>query len=73
MAIMKINLSFKLVYVPTQATRYFKKIFWPLATGGIGGKFQILEMLEYISGLKYVSTSISMQNPFFEMACGLNK
>jgi len=40
----------------------------PPFSGGIGAVFQILEILEYSSGLKHGPAAIFNQNPIFEMA-----
>jgi len=43
-----------------------KKVFWPKLF--VGALFQILEILEYSSGLKHGPAAILNQNPFFKMA-----
>ena len=45
---------------------YLKKVFWPKLF--VGRSAQILEILEYSSGLILAAASILTQNPFFEMA-----
>jgi len=45
---------------------YLKKVFWPNLF--VGCSVQILEILEYSSGLNLAAASILNQNPFFEMA-----
>jgi hypothetical protein len=44
---------------------YLKKVFWPKLF--VGRSAQILEILEYSSGLILTAASILNQNPFFEM------
>jgi hypothetical protein len=56
---------FGLILVNT--TSHLKKAFWPHIF--VGGKIQILGILEYASGLNFASAAIWSQNPFFEMAC----
>jgi len=43
-----------------------KKVFWPKVF--VGATFQILEILEYSSGLKRGPAATLSQNPIFEMA-----
>ena len=45
---------------------YLKKVFWPKLF--VGRSAQILEILEYSSGLILAAAAILTQNPFFEMA-----
>jgi hypothetical protein len=47
---------------------YLKKVFWPKLF--VGRSAQILEILEYSSGLILAAAAILTQNPFFEMAAG---
>jgi len=62
-------LNSNLPKAPHSIRSYLKKVFWPPAFfGGIGDLIQILEILEYSSGLKHGSAAILYQNPFFEMA-----
>ena len=47
---------------------FLKKVFWsPAFFGGIGRSVQILEILEYSSGLNLAAALILNQNPFFEI------
>jgi hypothetical protein len=46
---------------------YRKNVFWPLAFGGIGASFKILDIQQYASGFKFGSAAILNQNPIFEM------
>ena len=48
-------------------TSHLKIIFWPNIY--VGAEFQVLEILEYVCGLKLISASILTQNLYFEMAC----
>ena len=48
-------------------TSHLKIIFWPNIC--VGAKFQILEILEYVCGLKLDSVLILTQNLYFEMTC----
>jgi hypothetical protein len=44
----------------------FKNVFWPNVF--VGASFQILEIQEYSSGLKFGSAATLNQNPIFETA-----
>ena len=45
---------------------YFKKVYWPNLY--VGPSFQLLEILEYVCGLKLGPALTLSQDPFFEMA-----
>jgi len=45
---------------------YLKKVFW--LNLGVGSSLQVLDILEYVCGLKLGPALILNQNPFFEMA-----
>ena len=68
------NLKPKRIWLPKKPhlmqkkdiTSHLKKVFWPNLC--VGPWFQILDILEYASGLKPRSALILNQNPFFEMA-----
>ncbi len=48
---------------------YLKNVFWPNL--GVGPSLQVLEILEYVCGLKLGPALILNQNPIFEMASSL--
>jgi len=48
---------------------YLKKVFWPKL--GVGRSVQVLEILQYSSGLNLASALILNQNPFFEIGSNL--
>ena len=49
---------------------YLKNVFWPNL--GVGPSLQVLEILEYVCGLKLGPALILNQNPIFEMASNKN-
>ena len=52
---------------------HLKNVFWPPACfGGIGAEFQILDILQYASGLKLGPAAILNQNPIFEIGSNIN-
>ena len=51
------------------SSSYAGNVFWPKLF--VGALFQILEILEYSSGLKHGSAAILTQNPIFEMVSSM--
>jgi hypothetical protein len=49
-----------------QDRSHLKKVFWPNL--GVGRSVQVLEILQYSSGLNLTAALTLNQNPFFEIA-----
>ena len=54
-------------YLDVHTTSHLKTVLWP--DFFVGAFFQVLEILQYVCGLKGGAVATSDQNPFFEIAC----